>query len=453
MSKKFFIRTFGCQMNKHDSERMAGMLLKEGYAPAKSPQAADVIVFNTCCVRRHAEERLYGNVNVLKSLKKERPDVIIAVGGCLPQKYGEEVLRRAPHVDVVFGTHNLPNLPKLIRLAERNSSPICEIWPGTQTFPTELPSLREKRFQAWVPITIGCNNFCSYCVVPYVRGRETSRPIQDICREVRDLAEEGVIEITLLGQNVNSYGRDLYGRSRFAALLRELNKIEEVQRIRFTTSHPKDLSDEIIEAVAECDKVCEHIHLPFQAGSDKILKAMNRSYTKQQYLEITKKIREKIPGVSITTDIMVGFPGETEEDFQETLDVVRKVRFDQAFTFIYSPRPGTPAAEMGEQIPEKVKMDRFNQLVSLQNRVTLEESSKMVGKSVEVLVENVSKKDPRMLTGRTRSNKVVHFPGSKKLINQIVQVIIGEAHPWHLIGEVVIRGQCSVRSSELEIQN
>ncbi len=436
MGKKFFIRTFGCQMNKHDSERMAGMLLKEGYTPTKSHQTADVIVFNTCCVRRHAEERFYGNVNALKSLKKERPDVIIAVGGCLSQKYGEGVLRRAPHVDVVLGTHNLPNLPNLIRLAEKNSSPICEIWPGAQTFPTELPSLREKRFQAWVPITIGCNNFCSYCVVPYVRGREISRPMQDVCQEVRDLAEDGVIEITLLGQNVNSYGRDLYGQSRFAILLRELDKIEGIKRIRFTTSHPKDLSDDIIGAVAECDKVCEHIHLPVQAGSDRVLKAMNRGYAKQQYLEITKKIHEGIPDVSITTDIMVGFPGETEKDFQETLDVIRRVRFDQAFTFIYSPRPGTPAAEIEEQIPEEVKMDRFNRLVSLQNRITLEESLKMMGKSVEVLVDNVSKKDPKMLTGRTRNNKVVHFPGPKKLINQIVQVTIEEAHPWHLIGEV-----------------
>ncbi|MEW6189788.1 MAG: tRNA (N6-isopentenyl adenosine(37)-C2)-methylthiotransferase MiaB [Actinomycetota bacterium] len=432
--EKFLVKTFGCQMNKHDSERIAGMLVQEGYEPARRVEEADIIIFNTCCVRKHAEDRLYGQVGALKSLKRKKPNLIIAVGGCLAQKDGREIQERATHVDLVFGTHNLSSLPNLIRQVRENSAKICEIWKEPKILPTKLPSLREHRYFTWVTITIGCNNFCSYCIVPYVRGREISRPMQDIHSEVRKLAQEGVIEITLLGQNVNSYGRDLYGKGQFSTLLRELDKIPGIKRIRFTTSHPRDLSDEIIKAVAECDKVCEHFHLPVQAGSDRILKLMNRGYTKDRYLEMVRKIRETIPECSITTDIMVGFPGETEEDFQETLDLVEKARFDQAFTFIYSPRPGTPAAEIEVQIPQEVKLERFKKLVLLQSQICLEQNRKLMGKTLEIFVEGPSKKEKNILTGRTRTNKVVNFQGPRELINKMVDVVIVEAHTWYLMG-------------------
>ncbi len=432
--EKFLVKTFGCQMNKHDSERIAGMLIQEGYEPARSAEEADIIIFNTCCVRKHAEDRLYGQVGALKSLKRRKLNLIIAVGGCLAQKDGGEIQERATHVDLVFGTYNLSSLPNLIRRVRGDSAKICEIWKEPKILPTELPSLREHKYFAWITVTIGCNNFCSYCIVPYVRGREISRPMQDIYSEVRKLAQEGVIEITLLGQNVNSYGRDLYGKSQFSTLLRELDKIQGIKRIRFTTSHPRDLSGEIIKAVAECDKVCEHFHLPVQAGSDRILKLMNRGYTKDRYLEMVQKVRETTPECSITTDIIVGFPGETEEDFQETLDLVEKARFDQAFTFIYSPRSGTQAAEIEVQVPQEVKIERFKKLVSLQSQICLEQNRKLVGKTLEIFVEGPSKKEKNILTGRTRTNKVVNFQGPRELINKMANVVIAEAHTWYLVG-------------------
>lgn len=434
---KFLIKTFGCQMNKHDSERMAGLLTKEGHVPTDNLKEADIVIFNTCCVRKHAEEKLWGNVGALKTLKKNKPELIIAVGGCLAQKYRENVFKRCPHVNIIFGTHNIGNLVQLLNKTRNESFPVVEILEKPLEPPTSLPSLREKKWHAWVTITTGCNNFCAYCIVPYVRGREISCFVEEICEEVDSLVRDGVLEVTLLGQNVNSYGKDLYGKSRFADLLKEINKIENLKRIRFTTSHPKDFSDEIIETISASEKVCEHIHLPVQAGSDRILAVMNRGYTKEEYLKIVETIREKIPNASITTDIMVGFPTETEEDFKETLDVVKKARFDQAFTFIYSPRPGTKAALTEEKIPMKTKLVWFKQLLDLQTSISLEQNQKLVGKIEEVFVEGRAKKNLSMLSGRTRTNKVVNFPGRDELINQFIKVTIEEAHPYHLIGKMI----------------
>jgi len=423
-------------MNKHDSERMAGILTSRGYAPAGSPDDAEILVFNTCAVREGAEDRFFGNLNNLKSRKKKDPNLIIAVGGCVAQKERELVFEKAPHVDVVFGTHNMPNLGHMVESVESGRKAICDIADQIEIMPTTVPSVREEGHHAWIPIIIGCNNFCSYCIVPHTRGREKSREMPDIISEVEKLVSEGVIEITLLGQNVNSYGRDLYGKSEFAKLLRGLNSIDGLRRIRFTTSHPKDLTDDIIEAIAGGAKICEHIHLPVQAGSNNVLKVMNRKYTKENYLETVDKIYKAIPGVSLTTDIMVGFPGETEEDFLHTLDVAEKARYDSAFTFIFSPREGTPAAKMENQVPAPVKADRFDRLVELQNRISLEKNMELVGRDIDVFVEGVSKKNKNVMTGRTRTNKVINFTGPEELTHSEVTVRITEAHAWSLFGEL-----------------
>lgn len=437
--KKFHITTFGCQMNKHDSERMAGLLAERGYVPSDTADGADVIVFNTCTVRKHAEDRFFGNLNNLKAAKRANPDLIIAVGGCVAQAERELIFERAPHVDIVFGTHNMPNLGHMVEAAEQGRRAVCDVADNIEVMPTTLPSAREEAHHAWIPIIIGCNNFCSYCIVPHTRGRETSRTLEDILGEVERLVADGVIEVTLLGQNVNSYGRDLYGTSKFASLLNRLNAVSGLRRVRFTTSHPKDLTDDIIEAIAAGEKICEHIHLPVQAGSNAVLRAMNRKYTKEGYLETIAKIYTAIPGASITTDIMVGFPGETDEDFAHTLDVVEKARYDSAFTFIFSPRSETPAAKMDGQIPADVKAERFDRLIALQNRISLEKNKALVGKDIEVFVEGVSKKNDRMLTGRTRTNKVVNFEGSAASVHTELTVRITEAHTWFLQGE-----QCAI---------
>jgi len=423
-------------MNKHDSERMAGILTSRGYAPADSPDNAEILIFNTCTVREGAEDRFFGNLNNLRTRKKKDPNLIIAVGGCVAQKERELVFEKAPHVDIVFGTHNMPNLGHMVESVDSGRKAICDIADQIEIMPTTVPSVREEAHHAWIPIIIGCNNFCSYCIVPHTRGREKSREMPDIISEVEKLVTEGVIEITLLGQNVNSYGRDLYGKSEFARLLSELNGINGIHRIRFTTSHPKDLTDDIIEAVAGGEKVCEHIHLPVQAGSNNVLKVMNRKYTKEKYLGTVDKIYKAIPGVSLTTDIMVGFPGETEEDFLHTLDVVEKARYDSAFTFIFSPREGTPAARMRDQVPAPVKAGRFDRLVKLQNEISLEKNMELAGRDIEVFVEGVSKKNGEVLTARTRTNKVVNFAGSKDLIHSEAIVRIAEAHTWSMIGEL-----------------
>lgn len=420
-------------MNKHDSECIAGMLESAGHESAILADDADLIVFNTCCVREHADRRLYGQVAALKPFKKKNSDLIIAVGGCLAQLEGKALQEKLSHIDLVFGTHNLFSLPSLIEQVRSGHSRLCQIWEEPrETFP-RLPICRESKIKAWIPITTGCNNFCSYCIVPYVRGREVSRCPEEIVAEVESLVKDGVIEIHLLGQNVNSYGQDLYGQPVFAGLLRRLSSVPGLARIRFATSHPKDFRDEVIEEVAGSKVICDHIHLPFQAGSTRILKAMNRGYSKEDYLRLADKIKRKIPGVSLTTDIIVGFPGETDDDFNDTLDVVRHVRFDQAFTFIYSKREGTPAALMAEQIPHCVKLERFKRLVEMQNRTTWEENQKLVDQELEILVDGKSKKG-KMLSGRTETNKVVNFSDSPDRIGKLIKVRIVKAETWSLRG-------------------
>jgi tRNA-2-methylthio-N6-dimethylallyladenosine synthase len=437
--KKFHITTFGCQMNKHDSERMSGLLGSHGYEQTDNPENAQILIFNTCAVRGNAENRFFGNLNNLRNRKKHEPGLIIAVGGCSAQKEREHIFKNAPHVDIVFGTLNMPDLAQMIESVERTRESICGISEKIEIMPTTLPSQREEAHHAWVPIIIGCNNFCSYCIVPYTRGREVSRSREDILDDVRKLVADGVIEITLLGQNVNSYGQDLYGNansSHFARLLEDLNNVEGLRRVRFMTSHPKDLTDDTIEAIARGSKICKHIHLPVQAGSDRILKIMNRKYTKAKYLETVEKIYGAIPGASLTSDIMVGFPGETEDDFLETLDVVEKARYDGAFTFIFSSREGTPAAKMDNQVPDDVKSERFERLLALQNRIGLEKNNELIGKTVDVFVECTSKKDDNILSGRTGTNKVVNFAGPKNLVHGEVRVGITEAFTWHLSGKL-----------------
>ena len=434
---KFFINTFGCQMNAHDSEKINGMLRQMGYAPADDEKNADFIIYNTCCVRENAENKVYGNLGYLKHAKKDNPDMKIALCGCMMQQPTviETIRKKYRHVDIVFGTFNLYKLPELIMTNIESGAPVFDIWQKHAEIVEDLPTVRKYKFKASVNIMFGCNNFCSYCIVPYVRGRERSRRPEDIVAEIKALAADGVKEVMLLGQNVNSYGRGLEKETSFAELLRMVNEIEGLKRIRFMTSHPKDLSDELIKAMAECDKVCNHLHLPFQAGSDRILEQMNRRYTKAHYLELANKVRRAVPDIALTTDIMVGFPGETEEDVLETIDVVKKVRFASAFTFIYSKRTGTPAAEMENQVPEDVVKGYFNKLLDEVNTVVYEINQSKLGKTYEVLVDDISGGDADFVTGRTTDNTLVHFRGCKDLIGELVNVKITESKPFYLIGE------------------
>jgi len=437
--KTYMIRTFGCQMNKHDSERVAGLLGAMSMTPVEAAEDADVVVFMTCCVRENADERLLGQVSSLKALK---PGVgrgpLIAVGGCIGQRDGERLLEQLPHVDVVFGTHNISSLPVLLESAHTQRLPQVEILDEGIEFASDLPTEREHPWHAWVPITMGCDNFCSYCIVPYVRGRERSRPLEQIVSEVEALVADGVLEVTLLGQNVNSYGRDLYGAPRFAEALRGVAGTG-VRRIRFATSHPKDLSAETIAAMVELPAVVPYLHLPVQSGSNRILKLMNRVYTKESYLELVESLYAAIPGLALSTDVIVGFPGETEEDFEDTMDVVRTARFDQAFTFIYSPREGTPAASMGDPVPREITQVRFDRLVELVHSSALAKNRALVGTEQEVLFEGPSKRDARVLTGRTPGNKVVHVPVPEGLepldyAGRFAPVTIVEAQTWFLTG-------------------
>lgn len=435
----YLIRTFGCQMNKHDSERVAGLLREQGLSETDAAEKADVVVFMTCCVRENADERLRGQVASLKALKTGgRPDVLIAVGGCIGQRDGERLLAQLPHVDVVFGTHNVSRLPALLQTASEQRRPQVEVVEAGTGFTSDLPAQREHPWHAWVPITVGCDNFCSYCIVPYVRGRERSRPIEDVVAEVERLVSEGVLEVTLLGQNVNSYGRDLYREPRFAEVLRAV-AATGVPRIRFATSHPKDLSDATIAAMADVPAVMPYLHLPVQSGSTTLLKAMNRHYSKESYLALVERLRTAIPGLALSTDIIVGFPGETDEDFEDTLDVVRAAGFSQAFTFIYSPRAGTPAAKMVGQVPRSVAQQRFDRLVGLVHASALESNVRLVGSCQDVLFEGASKRDERVLTGRTPTNKVVHVPvpegrAASEYAGTTLTVAIDEAQTWFLGG-------------------
>ncbi len=437
--RTYFLRTFGCQMNEHDSERMAGMLEAEGYVAATGPEDASVVLFNTCCIRENADQRLYGNLGHMKALKDKRPELRIVVGGCLAQKDKQAIQERAPYVDVVLGTHNLASLPRLLRASE--TEPAFEILEQTEVFPSALPARRFSPWHAWVSISIGCNNACTFCIVPAVRGPEISRRSGEIADEVVRLAADGVVEITLLGQNVNSYGRDLDGTPMFSKLLRVLDEIEGVERIRFTSPHPKDFRADTVAAMAECRSVCEHIHLPLQSGSDTCLKRMKRAYTRRKYLDKVTMIRKAIPDVAITTDIIVGFPGETEEEFQDTLSLVEEARYDAAYTFQYSPRPMTAAADLPEKISKEVVQERFERLISLQEEISLERNVRMVGGTQEVIVEGVSKKNPGRLSGRTRTNKVVHFDSDGAPEGSFRTVRITGGHPHHLKGEVVGTGR------------
>ena len=433
--RTYFITTYGCQMNEHDSERLAGMLEAEGYAPASGPGEASVVLFNTCCIRENADNKLYGNLGHMKAIKDIRPDMKLVVGGCLAQKDKSAIQKRAPWVDVVLGTHNLASLPRL--LDESNTSPAFEILEQTEVFPSALPSRRNSPWHAWVSISIGCNNSCTFCIVPAVRGREVSRRLGDIVSEVEQLVDDGVVEVTLLGQNVNSYGRDLDGTPMFAQLLRALDRVDGLERVRFTSPHPKDFRADTISAMADCGVVCEHIHLPVQAGSDEVLKRMKRAYTRRKYLEKVALVRAAIPDVSISTDIIVGFPGETESEFAETLTLVAEARYDSAYTFQYSARPMTEAADMDGHLPKEVVQERFERLIQLQDAISLERNVRHVGTSQEVIVEGASKRDASRLTGRTRHNKLVHFPTDGAGDGSFRTVRITSAHHHYLEGELV----------------
>ena len=437
--KSYFIITHGCQMNVHDSETIAGILESMGFIPSSEEKTADLIIINTCSVRETAENKVFTKIGELKKLKRENPDLVIGVGGCIPQqeKVAKQLMIRFPHIDFVFGTHNLPELPKILERVFSRHERVLEVWQTEGQIVEGVPVKREPGVRAWVTIMYGCNNFCTYCIVPYVRGRERSRKKEDILEEIRQLVQEGYREVTLLGQNVNSYGKDIAGKPMFADLLAAINEIEGLWRIRFTTSHPRDLTDDVIEVMASADKVCEHLHLPVQAGSNRILKAMHRGYTREYYLNLVEKIRSRIPSVSFTTDLIVGFPGETEEDFQKTLDLVSKVKYDSAFTFVYNKRTGTPAAEMAAQVPEEVKSRRIQELIELQNQISLELNKKEEGKTVEVLVEGKSKTDEAKLAGRTRTNKLVVFQGGDELIGKLSKVKITAGKLFHLEGELL----------------
>lgn len=432
----YHIETYGCQMNVRDSEIMAGLMERQGYREQPRAEQADIIIFNTCSVRHSAENKVYGKLGEYVKLKRQKPELIVAFGGCMAQL--PEVVAKVQRlgVDVVFGTHNLHELPHLINEYRQHHQKVVRVWPGHTGVIEDLPSHRKEGIGAFVNIMYGCNNFCSYCIVPYTRGRERSRHPRDIIREVEQLAKEGFREVTFLGQNVNSYGQGLSDPYSFADLLRWADQIEGIARIRFTTSHPKDMSEQLMDAIAEGDKICEHIHVPLQAGSDRILKAMNRGYTRDHYLQLAHKMRERIPGVAITSDLIVGFPGETEEDFEATLDMVRQVRFDAAFTFMYSIRSGTRAATMPGQVDPTIKKDRLLRLNELQYGIALDLNRSLEGKVEEVLVEGPSKTNPDNLTGRTRNNRIVLFKGSDQLIGRLVQVKITTGKTFSLFGQL-----------------
>ncbi|WP_050178567.1 tRNA (N6-isopentenyl adenosine(37)-C2)-methylthiotransferase MiaB, partial [Mycobacterium tuberculosis] len=417
-ARTYQVRTYGCQMNVHDSERLAGLLEAAGYRRATDGSEADVVVFNTCAVRENADNRLYGNLSHLAPRKRANPDMQIAVGGCLAQKDRDAVLRRAPWVDVVFGTHNIGSLPTLLERARHNKVAQVEIAEALQQFPSSLPSSRESAYAAWVSISVGCNNSCTFCIVPSLRGREVDRSPADILAEVRSLVNDGVLEVTLLGQNVNAYGVSFAdpalprNRGAFAELLRACGDIDGLERVRFTSPHPAEFTDDVIEAMAQTRNVCPALHMPLQSGSDRILRAMRRSYRAERYLGIIERVRAAIPHAAITTDLIVGFPGETEEDFAATLDVVRRARFAAAFTFQYSKRPGTPAAQLDGQLPKAVVQERYERLIALQEQISLEANRALVGQAVEVLVATgEGRKDTvtARMSGRARDGRLVHF--------------------------------------------
>jgi tRNA-2-methylthio-N6-dimethylallyladenosine synthase len=448
--RTFHIQTFGCQMNDHDSERLAGLLTADGLVSTPDLESADVVVFNTCCIRENADNKFYGHLGNLKTLRESRPDMQIAVGGCLAQMDRERIRERAGHVDVVFGTHNLANAPSLLRQAAR-SGPIVEILdepvpdagssgPGQQA--AAVGAVRDLPYAAWVTIQMGCNNSCAFCIVPSVRGGEVSRTLDDVVAEVRTLADRGVSEVTLLGQNVNSYGRDITRRAPlFAELLRSVSSVDGIRRVRFTSPHPKDLRPETIAAMAETPEVCDHLHLPLQSGSDAILVAMRRGYTAERYLARLAAARDAIPDLAVSTDLIVGFPGETEDDFERTLEVAAEANYDSAYTFVFSPRPGTRAAAMDDRfVPTETTVDRMERLRAVVERSALLRHRARIGRREEVLVEGPSKRDPSVTTGRTGQNKLVHFQpadGIRVASGSFAQVAVTGAARHHLSGDLV----------------
>ncbi|MBV4419489.1 tRNA (N6-isopentenyl adenosine(37)-C2)-methylthiotransferase MiaB [Clostridium tyrobutyricum] len=437
--KKFFIETWGCQMNQEDSEKLSGMLKNIGYTKTAQKDIADIIIFNTCCVRENAELKVYGNLGMLRKLKKNNPELIIAVCGCMMQQenMAKDIIKRFSFVDIIFGTHNAYKFPEYLNRVRYGEKSVIEIQSKEDGIIEGIPIDRESSIKGFVTIMYGCNNFCTYCIVPYVRGRERSRSPESIENEIKSMVQKGYKEITLLGQNVNSYGKNLEPKVSFAQLLRRIDTINGIERIRFMTPHPKDFTDDVIEAIKQCDKICEHIHLPVQSGSTRILKKMNRNYSKEQYLRLVDKIKKSIPNASITTDIIVGFPGENELDFEETLDLAKKVQYDSAFTFIYSKRKGTPADEMEEQISDDIKHERFNRLVDIINDSSAKNNKLYLGKIEEVLVEGWSKNDNTKLMGRTRTGKLVNFLGNSANIGKLTNVHINSTNSFSLSGEEV----------------
>jgi tRNA-2-methylthio-N6-dimethylallyladenosine synthase len=436
--KSYLIINFGCQMNEHDAEIMAGTMEQLGYISTEEREKADIILINTCCVRETAESKVYGLLGRLRKIKEKKPELIIAVGGCMTQQEETalKIKQRFNCVDLIFGTHSLHELPGLIGEVIAKKNRLLVHRREHQGVFEKLPVKRKLGVSAWVPVTYGCNNYCTYCIVPYVRGRERSRRPEDIISDISELALGGYQEVTLLGQNVNSYGKDLENID-FAYLLAGVNGIPGINRIRFMTSHPRDFKESLIKAVAGLDNVCEAIHLPVQAGSNRILKAMNRGYTREYYLQLVQAIRNCIPGVALTTDIMVGFPGESEEDFEETLDLMRAVRFDGAFTFIYNVRRGTPAAKMPEQLSEETKASRIKKLLALQNSISIQLNNNEVGRTHEILVDGSSKTVPGLLSGRSRTNKLVMFPASGAKPGDTVRVLVKRGAPTFLEGEII----------------
>ena len=432
------VKTFGCQMNARDSEKLVGILTDVGYVETED-EHADFVIYNTCTVRENANNKVYGRLGYLSTYKKKNPDMMIALCGCMMQEEGvvAKLQKSYRFVNLIFGTHNIYKFAELLYRSLTSDGMIVDIWKDTDKIVEELPVKRKFSFKSGVNIMFGCNNFCSYCIVPYVRGRERSREPQDIIREIKGLVADGVCEIMLLGQNVNSYGKNLEHPVTFAELLRMVNEIDGLKRIRFMTSHPKDLSDDLILAMKECDKVCKHMHLPLQSGSSRLLKLMNRHYDKEQYLTIVKKLREAIPDIALTTDIIVGFPGETEEDFMETLDVVKQVEYDSAFTFIYSKRTGTPAAVMENQCDPQAVKEHFDMLLKEVQAISTKKAMALTGTVQEVLAEEENEQDKRLITGRLSNNSIVHFPGDCSMIGNLYQVRLTECKGFYYLGEIV----------------
>ncbi len=434
----FHVTTFGCQMNARDSEKLAGILKTIGYLEEYDEEQADLVLFNTCTVRDNANQRVYGRLGVLKGKKQKNPHRMIALCGCMMQEAAviEKIKKSYRFVDLIFGTHNIYKLAELLCTKFESGGMVIDIWKDTNTIVEDIPSDRKYPFKSGINIMFGCNNFCSYCIVPYVRGRERSRSARDIVREIERLAEDGVKEIMLLGQNVNSYGKDLKEPISFAELLTEIEGIDGIERIRFMTSHPKDLSDELIAVMKKSVKICRHLHLPLQSGSTKILSAMNRRYTKAQFIELALRIRREIPDIAITTDIIIGFPGETKEDVDETLDVIKQVRFDGAFTFIYSKRTGTPAAAMENQVPKEEVKKQFDRVLDAVQQISREMAARFEGNIEEVLVEEVNEQDETLLTGRLSNNLLVHFPADHALIGTLAKVKLKECRGFYYLGEL-----------------